>query len=333
VGNLETGKAVEKGEGHRQPMEHLAFLPDFGAIATAQASGSLRLWDPVTGVYQRSIKLDLDWIRGLSFSPDGRYVAAGRPGPGSGVLGVWETAGGRQVYKLPGHAVKHYGRFTVLSFSPDNRFLLTWGDDYYLRKWDLKTGKAVLEKRTVPTGQALPEEDEDGQISGELFDRGDFGHDDAAFTPQADQFLLLGRGGIVHCFDVASGKESRVLQLGGSGDFGSSLSVSPTGTHLAITDRQDGGLQLVVGDLALGKAIFNLAVPGTYGEARFSPDGRTVAVGGSTQVVLVEVATGKICLEIPAPSRHLAFSPDGRFVVTAMPDTTALVWDLAILAN
>jgi Tol biopolymer transport system component len=100
-----------------------------------------------------------------------------------------------------------------------------------------------------------------------------------------------------------------------------------------VTDRQNDGLHLVVGDLALGKAIFKLSVPGSYGETRFSPDGRTVAVAGGAQVVLVEVATGKICLEIPAPSRHLAFSPDGRFLVTAMPDTTALVWDLAVLAS
>jgi len=111
-------------------------LPHFDLIATAEGIGAVHLWDSVKGEHKGQVKLDLDWIRGLAFSPDGRYVAAGRPGPREGVIGVWETDGGRQVYKLPGHAVRHYGAFTILGFSSDNRFLLSWGDDYYLRKSD-----------------------------------------------------------------------------------------------------------------------------------------------------------------------------------------------------
>ena len=251
------------------------------------------------------------------------------------MVGVWDLASGRQLFKLPGHGVRDFGRFTVVGFSPDNRFLLSWGDDFYLRKWDLKTGKAVLEKRIAPTGQTVPEEDENGQARGGRDPLEDllFLNDDAAFTPQADQFLLLGQGGNLHCFDVASGKESRVLKLGGPGAFGTTLSVSPTGMHVATVGKGTDGLQVTVCDLVSGKVLFNVPVPGNFGAARFSPDGRTVAAGGGEKVVLAEVATGKILLEIPARSRHLAFSPDGRFLVTALPDTTALVWDLAVLAS
>jgi WD40 repeat protein len=335
VCNLETGKVVETGEGHFSAIEDLSFLPQFDLIAASERSGGVRLWDPVAGVHKGLIKLDIDWMRGrgLCFSPNGHYVAAGKTGPGDGFVGVWETASGQQVYKLPGHAVSHYGMFTILGFSSDNRFLLSWGDDFYLRQWDLKTGKALLEKRIFPTGQDLRQEDEDGQTRRELNELGGLPNDDAAFTPQADQLLLLAQGGSLHCFDVASGKESRVLKIGDWNRIGASLSVSPTGTHVATMSSQGDGLHLIVCELASGKALFNIPVPANYGDARFSPDGRMVGVGGGNKVVLVEVATGNIRLEIPARSRHLAFSPDDRFLVTAMPDTTALVWDLAVLAS
>jgi hypothetical protein len=38
-------------------------------------------------------------------------------------------------------------------------------------------------------------------------------------------------------------------------------------------------------------------------------------------------------MAIPAKVRALTFSADSRFLVTAMTNTTALLWDLALLAE
>src|SRR5262249_41814645 len=96
------------------------------------------------------------------------------------------------------------------------------------------------------------------------------------------------------------------------------------------------GFELHVFDLASGKAVFALSLAGNWGEAVFSPDGRTLAAATGTQVVLVEVASGKPRLAVrnlPSGAQYVAFSPDGRQLVTAMHDTTALIWDLAALAD
>jgi WD40 repeat protein len=49
-------------------------------------------------------------------------------------------------------------------------------------------------------------------------------------------------------------------------------------------------------------------------------------------IAVWETATGRIRLTIGGLSGHvdcLAFSPDGRLLVTGLDDATALVWDLS----
>jgi hypothetical protein len=66
----------------------------------------------------------------LAASPDGRLLAARRPGD----VGVWETATGEEVAGVFLDRVDH------LAITPDNRFLVGT-DASSLRVWDLATGK------------------------------------------------------------------------------------------------------------------------------------------------------------------------------------------------
>jgi WD40 repeat protein len=326
IWNLETGQPVGDGDGHIEQIHSLVFSPRFDAIATCSDDGSVRLWDPITGKQKHCLFTDGRIVRGLAFSPDGQWLASS---DFANSVRLWEVAKGRQVYKLAGHG--SYGGKRIVAWSADGRHLLSWGDDFYMRQWDVKTAKALLEHRTRPTGLDFPanEDEDDIQRDRVLEDRLIFAAA-GAFTPGADQFILASGTGQLHFFDVATGKEKRVVKLGVENP--NTLAVSPNGKHLVVASY---GFHLGIYDLASGKALFSIALPGDYGTAQFSDDGRTIAAASGTRIVLVEVATGKFRLsmdKLPGQSRAVTFSPDGRLLVSGMEDTTALVWDLALLA-
>src|SRR5262249_48489664 len=62
-----------------------------------------------------------------------------------------------------------------------------------------------------------------------------------------------------------------------------------------------------------------------------SPDGKTIAIGGSKLYTLYEIATGQERARragLPGAVEYLCFAPDGRRLATAMSDTTVLIWDV-----
>jgi hypothetical protein len=70
-----------------------------------------------------------------ALSPDGRLVAAGDQ---HGVLLLWRSATGREVFRLPAHR----GPVAALAFSPDGRTLASGGaHDRSLRLWEVATSK------------------------------------------------------------------------------------------------------------------------------------------------------------------------------------------------
>ncbi|HEY8503596.1 MAG TPA: hypothetical protein VIL46_03380, partial [Gemmataceae bacterium] len=128
------GKVVAKGEPLQKfkvtptRASAMAFSPDGKLVATAAdvpfrggrgAAIDVHIWDIATGKEVRRIEGAGDGqIRGLAFSPDGKYLAIG----GSGGLGfkiatrLWDVATGKEVQSFETLA-------DYLAFSPDGRML------------------------------------------------------------------------------------------------------------------------------------------------------------------------------------------------------------------
>ena len=316
VWNLETGQQVETGVGHRVSMEGLQLSRRYDWIVTHDRS-KVHLWDPLTGQHKLRLDTGGTFVRGVAVSPDGQWIIAANPGPGEGFVKIWETATGRLRYKLPGHAMREFGQHTDVHFSPDGRFLYSWGDDNYLRKWDVKTMKAVLEFSTQQPGK----KQQDARL--------EFGMNHHGWTSERDRFLKLEDNGDLRTFDTSTGKEAPLVKLGAL-SFVSRCAFSPTGKLVACFSHDQN---LAVRNTTSGKLVFTLARPGWLLDLSFSPDGRTLAAASEDKIILVEMASGQVRRTIPAKAKALTFSADGRFLAAAMADTTALLWDLARLAE
>jgi hypothetical protein len=114
----------------------LAFSPDGRLLASASVQGA-QLWDATTGRQLRLADRFKTEFHRVTFSPDGRFVAAS----GFGVEAyVWEVATGDVlwVFAKRGHSTR------TVAFSPDGRRLVVGYKDHTILVWEFPPWKAVL---------------------------------------------------------------------------------------------------------------------------------------------------------------------------------------------
>ena len=114
------------------------------------------------------------------------------------------------------------------------------------------------------------------------------------------------------------------------------------GKVLAASSQQDGQICLL--DMDSGKEIDRLDGPSGLKALAFSPDGKILATGIETgekhgrelSIRLWDVAARRELCRVKAHRSGisaLAFSSDGRRLLSASADATALVWDVASLTG
>lgn len=252
----------------------VAMSPDGRTLGTGADDGSVSLWELATGKrlfrllasrHSRSYlpfvesalatgirmrpKFDGDHMRALTFSPDGRLLAAAGE---DGQVQVWETSSGKEWALLPGvHA-----DVSCLAFSPDGKLLAT-NDGPMIKLWDLSAvdGNPLL-TRALPGHTATVRS--------------------LAFSPDGRLLASGAENWDMRLWDAASGAEVRQLQ--GHIARVSSLAFSRDGKTLASASF-DGTIRLW--QVATGRVLIVLQRGAHLVHAvTFSPDGTILAAGG-----------------------------------------------------
>jgi WD40 repeat protein len=136
-----TPKELFAQTGHVAGVGSLAYSPDGHRVASVGGDGALRVWTVAeNGSLAPLVKFDgtakpggvLSPLTGVTFAPDGRYVAAVGA---DAVVHVWDVQTKSEVRGLRGHT----DWVTAVAFSPDGRYLASVGveKDKVLRIFEL----------------------------------------------------------------------------------------------------------------------------------------------------------------------------------------------------
>jgi WD40 repeat protein len=192
----------------------------------------------------------------------------------------------------------HPDAVLVVTFSPDDRYVLTGGFDNIARLWDIQTGQEV---RAI-TGHT-------GAVVG------------VAFSPDGRYILTSSHDQTARLWELNNGREVRRFPCNDL-DILNKIAFSPDGKYVFMPG---GDITTQLWEVETGQLLgrFN----GDH--VAFSPDGRYFLTGGQKTARLWDMATKSQlrAFGLTAKLYSVAFMPDGLHVLIGGSDKVARLWD------
>ncbi|MCI0703749.1 MAG: hypothetical protein L0241_22045 [Planctomycetia bacterium] len=329
VWEVPSGKLISTAGGHTGGVRAVAVTSDNKHVITSSDDGTTVRWELGTGKRVDAVpfRVSGEYFGSptvSAFSSDGK-TALVRDSIGG--LGVHDMSNGSQLYTIPTPS----NTTAMGNFSPDGTKVVQVCSSYDFKKvparvtvWNVATSKRLGNIELPGYSQVAAAVTPDGKYvvtaGTKPSEKGD-----------ANEFVITG-------WELATGAKKGSLS-------------EPSGFNnpyvAAAGDNQTAAVVTSKGQL-IGFNITTGAKTKTYDVGRrnpgavpvFSPDGKNVAVvcqsdygpAPSAPVLVLEWATGTTKHTFASPGMtpiSSAFSPDGKWLVTGSPDTTATVWSLS----
>ena len=308
---------------HRGKVNATDWSRDGKLIASGSSDGTVQLCEATSGKHLATLKGDAGVVWSVAFSPDSNHLVSGHD---NGSVRVWHVNSRKLVATF--NACKAI--VWTVAFSPNNQHIACGAKSGEVQVWDIKTGKQVFSEANG------------SQVSG------------IRFTPNGEMLATSSVNEPVKLWDAKSGKLIRKFDKPPT--FQQWVAVSPNGQLIATASWNGAAL---IWDANNGKLLKTLTVPTEtitnepirrYGFRAirrhlnfvlFSPDGKLLATAGADGTVrLWNVAVGKAIAQTKSvefstiktahtqPAMSLAFSPDGKDIVSAGEDGRVRIWQV-----
>jgi WD40 repeat protein len=354
--NVETAEPIAIVRQTRNPHRALSLSPDGKIAAFADNRDRLRLVEIATGktLFDREFSCQ----GGIAFSPQGQLLAVA---PADNTIALWDVATLRDSEKplrsVPAALHRCLGKIDAFVFSPDGKRLATVEDGKFSRIYELASKKAPLTMK--PSGRRVYAVafSGDGKLLATIGEQFVYRQvEEKETAPQSvglwDSFtgkeLAIGTDLRQMAHTVAfhpNGKSLAALHLPvAAKNTSRSGSIDIISPPIPVEYRMETIRLWHVG-FAHERYRFEDPVQRKNAEHRdgwiigrsrpvaaaFSPEGWLFAAPGPGGIVIFETASGQPRLRLGGHVQEitaLAFTPDGRTLVSTSRDSTLLLWDV-----